>query len=54
MKGVVGEAVEPFRDEVVIATKFGWNIDLKACSSNLRSTVGPSRSNTSPRRRFAG
>jgi aryl-alcohol dehydrogenase-like predicted oxidoreductase len=24
---VVGEAVEPFRDEVVIATKFGWNID---------------------------
>jgi len=26
---VVGEAVEPFRDEVVIATKFGWNIDDK-------------------------
>ena len=24
---VVGEAVEPFRDQVVIATKFGWNID---------------------------
>jgi len=24
---VVGEAVEPFRDEVVIATKFGFNID---------------------------
>lgn len=26
---VLGEAVQPFRDEVVIATKFGWNIDLE-------------------------
>ena len=26
---VVGEAVEPFRDEVVIATKFGFNIDAE-------------------------
>jgi len=26
---VVGEAVEPFRDEVVIATKFGWNINAE-------------------------
>lgn len=24
---IVGEALEPFRDQVVIATKFGWNID---------------------------
>src|SRR3954454_23671525 len=24
---VVGEAAEPFRDQVVIATKFGFNID---------------------------
>lgn len=24
---ILGEAVEPFRDQVVIATKFGWNID---------------------------
>ena len=24
---VVGEALQPFRDEVVIATKFGWDID---------------------------
>lgn len=24
---LVGEALEPFRDEVVIATKFGWDID---------------------------
>ena len=26
-ESVVGEAVEPFRDRVVIATKFGFNID---------------------------
>ena len=26
---VVGEALRPFRDEVVIATKFGFDIDLK-------------------------
>jgi aryl-alcohol dehydrogenase-like predicted oxidoreductase len=26
---VVGEAVEPFRNQVVIATKFGWNIDAE-------------------------
>jgi aryl-alcohol dehydrogenase-like predicted oxidoreductase len=27
---LVGEALEPFRGEVVIATKFGWKIDPKA------------------------
>jgi aryl-alcohol dehydrogenase-like predicted oxidoreductase len=26
---LVGEALAPFRDQVVIATKFGWNIDPK-------------------------
>ena len=26
---ILGEGVEPFRDQVVIATKFGWNIDLE-------------------------
>lgn len=26
---ILGEGVEPFRDKVVIASKFGWNIDLK-------------------------
>ena len=26
---ILGEGVEPFRDKVVIATKFGWNIDLE-------------------------
>ena len=25
---ILGESVEPFRDKVVIASKFGWNIDL--------------------------
>src|SRR5262249_33173008 len=31
---VVGEAVKPFRDEVVIATKFGWNIDAEGVQQN--------------------
>src|SRR5260370_12039426 len=26
-EGLVGEALAPFRDQVVIATKFGWRID---------------------------
>ena len=26
---ILGEAVQPFRDEVVITSKFGWNIDLE-------------------------
>ncbi len=26
---LVGEALAPFRDQVVIATKFGWNVDLE-------------------------
>ncbi len=26
---ILGEAVQPFRDQVVITTKFGWNIDLE-------------------------
>ncbi|MEM5709656.1 aldo/keto reductase, partial [Elizabethkingia meningoseptica] len=24
---ILGEAIQPFRDEVVITSKFGWNID---------------------------
>lgn len=31
---VVGEAVEPFRDGVVIATKFGWNINAEGVQQN--------------------
>jgi aryl-alcohol dehydrogenase-like predicted oxidoreductase len=26
---ILGEAIAPFRDKVVITSKFGWNIDLK-------------------------
>lgn len=26
---ILGEGVEPFRNEIVIASKFGWNIDLE-------------------------
>ncbi|UVK37697.1 aldo/keto reductase [Mesorhizobium sp. AR10] len=26
---ILGEAIEPFRDQVVITSKFGWNIDLE-------------------------
>ena len=26
---ILGEAVQPFRDQVVITSKFGWNIDLQ-------------------------
>ena len=26
---ILGEGVEPFRDQVVITSKFGWNIDLE-------------------------
>ncbi|MEK1893802.1 MAG: aldo/keto reductase [Rhizobium sp.] len=26
---ILGEGVQPFRDDVVIASKFGWNIDLE-------------------------
>ncbi len=26
---ILGEGVQPFRDQVVIASKFGWNIDLQ-------------------------
>jgi len=26
---ILGEAIRPFRDKVVIASKFGWNIDLE-------------------------
>jgi aryl-alcohol dehydrogenase-like predicted oxidoreductase len=26
---ILGEGVEPFRDKIVIASKFGWNIDLE-------------------------
>lgn len=27
MERILGEGIAPFRDQVVIATKFGWNIE---------------------------
>ena len=34
---LLGEALEPFRDDVVIATKFGWNVDPGFGGSQLDS-----------------
>jgi aryl-alcohol dehydrogenase-like predicted oxidoreductase len=39
---VVGEALAPFRDQVVIATKFGWDID-PATGENRGVTSRPER-----------
>jgi aryl-alcohol dehydrogenase-like predicted oxidoreductase len=40
---LVGEALEPFREEVVIATKFGWQLDrpgeLNSSPDHIRRTV---------------
>ena len=49
---LVGEALAPVRDQVVIATKFGFKID--ATASRPASTAGPSTSGRSPRRRSSG
>jgi aryl-alcohol dehydrogenase-like predicted oxidoreductase len=40
---VVGEALEPFRDQVVIATKFGWNIDAEGKQQNPPLNSRPER-----------
>ena len=40
---LVGEALAPFRDEVVIATKFGFDIDPRPAQT-AASTAGPSAS----------
>src|SRR5262249_52161651 len=45
---VVGEALEPVRDQVKIATKFGWNIEqnkmagLNSCPSQIRAVADAS------------
>ena len=39
---VLGEAIQPFRDQVVIATKFGWDIDF-ATRENRGVTSRPAR-----------
>ena len=40
---LVGEALEPFRDDVVIATKFGWKIEEGKGTIDLRSHRGTIR-----------
>ena len=45
---LVGEALAPFREQVVIATKFGFKIDRRASRSD--STVAPNTSAKSPKR----
>jgi len=48
---LVGEALAPFREQVVIATKVGFKIDPKAESGELwlKSIVAPSTSAKSPK-----
>jgi len=54
---LVGEAVAPFRDQVVLATKFGFNIDATGAQSGLNSrpehikAVADERTARVPRRR---
>ena len=36
---ILGEAIAPFRDKVVITSKFGWNIDLRPASGGRASTA---------------
>ena len=50
---LVGEALAPFRDQVVIATKFGFKIDPNGKQVGAW-TAGPSTSGRSPRRRSSG
>ena len=47
---LVGEALAPVRDQVVIATKFGFNFDDNG-RARRGSTAAPSTSAQSPRRR---
>ncbi len=49
---LVGEALAPLRDQVVIATKFGWR--HRGRPSRSGSTAAPSRSAGSPTHPCAG
>ena len=45
-EGLVGEALAPFRGKVVIATKFGFELDPKGGPRNGSASIaGPSTSN---------
>ena len=48
---LVGEALAPVRDQVVIATKFGFDIDLETGPATAASTAAPTTSRRSPKRR---
>ena len=39
---LVGEALQPFRDKVMIATKFGFEIDLETGKRGQEPIAGPS------------
>ena len=49
---LVGEALAPLRDQVVIATKFGWHIAGR--QDGRHGLAVPSRSGGSPTRRCSG
>ena len=52
---LVGEALAPFRDQVVIATKFGFELDPNGAAEAGRAwTAGRSTSRRSPRARSSG
>ena len=51
---LVGEALEPFRGQVVIATKFGFAAILPPTGSGRHSTAGLSTSGRSRRHRSDG
>ena len=42
---ILGESITPFRDKVVITSKFGWNIDPKQASFEWVSIAAPNISN---------
>ena len=51
---LVGEALAPFRDQVVIATKFGFKLDPTGEQGRAASTAGRRTSGKSPRPRSSG
>jgi aryl-alcohol dehydrogenase-like predicted oxidoreductase len=50
---LVGEALAPFRDQVVIATKFGFALIPMTGANGLPSIVGQSTSSKRPRARLS-
>ena len=40
---ILGEGVAPFRDKIVIASKFGWNIDLETGARHRLRPLEPAR-----------